>query len=185
MNIDRELMSLLEDYIYQEGLFKKFKDKKAARKREGAIKARSELRNELKNLPNEYKRALEHAAHCLREEYSFEGVYELMVEILFKAQAAVNVARILEPEEVAGAKKALAMYEPTRKRIVQMVKQRASQPEDFPGRCEESMDLIEAASIPSVRRDCWEEVGYEQNSIEGIVESYNKVMAEKQHPTDN
>ena len=186
MNIDRELMSLLEDCIYQEGLFKNFKEKQANKKREKVLRQRRELREKLTKLPDQMNEVIEHAKHCLKEEYSFEGVHEMMVDIFFLAKAACNLSNMLEPAEVAGAKKAIAMYEPTRKRIVQMVAQRARQPEDFPGRCEESMEIIEATSIKQIMFDYGKtDINSEGYNIKNIVTAYNQIMAEKQHPTDN
>ena len=187
MNIDRELMSLLEDCIYQEGLLKNFKDKQANKKREKILRQRRELRAKLTGLPDQMNEAIEQARHCLKEEYSFEGVHEIMVDALFLAKGALLVSNMLEPDEIAGAKKMIAMYEPTRKKIMQMVAQRSKQHEDFPGRCEESMEIMEASSIPSVDRDygIQTEAKMAAWTIKNVLNPYNKLMAEKQHPTDN
>ena len=186
-NIDRELMSLLEDCIYQEGLFKNFKDKQANKKREKILRQRRELRAKLIGLPDQMNEAIEHARHCLKEEYSFEGVHEIMVDALFLAKGALSVSNLLEPAEIEGARKMISMYEPTRKKIMQMVAQRSKQPENFPGRCEESMDIMEASSIQAVDRDYG--INTEANlaawTIKNVINPYNKIMAEKQHPSDN
>ena len=183
MNIDIELMSLLEDVIYQEGIFKKFKDKN----REKILRQRRELRAKLIGLPDQMNKAIEHARHCLKEEYSFEGVHEIMVDAFFLAKGALLEANILEPDEIEGAKKMIAMYEPTRKKIIQMVAQRSKQPEDFPGRCEESMSIMEESSIQSIDRNygIQTEAKMAAWTIKNVINPYNKLMAEKQHPTDN
>lgn len=184
MNIDRELMSLLEDCIYQEGLLQKFKDKKANKQREKVLRDRRELREEIKKLPVQLEVAIEEARVVLIEDYSFEGVYEILADGLILAQSVVKCANILENEEVLAAKKFIAGFERTRNTIMKMIIVNGKKQEDK-WRTNESINTMQNATIKTINTDCRLEFPSMVYKIENIIKAYNQLMAERQHPTDN
>ena len=200
MNIDRELMSLLEDCIYQEGFIANLKQKrvaKEAKKREDKIKyERKRIKEGImtaqKGIINngEYLREMAQDAITGNNYDAMAGMFEdygWMIEDIMYVLAAKKASNMLTKEELIAINNAIAEFRRQEAKNIAVLKQGLAKTRDDvkPDFKEALEDYAKYLTISAVMRD---EDGLLEEDYERIAASlkaYNQLMAEKQHPTDN
>lgn len=200
MNIDRELMSLLEDCIYQEGFIANLKQKrvaKEAKKREDKIKyERKRIKEGImtaqKGIINngEYLREMAQDAITGNNYDAMAGMFEdygWMIEDIMYVLAAKKASNMLTKEELIAINNAIAEFRRQEAKNIAALKQGLAKARDDvkPDFKEALEDYAKYLTISAVMRD---EDGLLEEDYERIAASlkaYNQLMAEKQHPTDN
>lgn len=187
-NIDRELMSLLEDCIYQEGLLQKFKDKKAAKKREKILQDRRNMKQKILGAPNminnEFNRLTNFLLEIVNDGDTIgdvdEGVGELLDDIVSIVHAPLLCANLMTNEELQAAKKAKQVYIKGHTKFIQLVRSIMAKSND-PREKQHLNGVLQNLNFykfenASKMRNITPEVDH----IKYVIEEYNKVMAEKQ-----